>query len=119
MANRLTHKYLTETATRTYASWSARQVASFHYFNPNGEYAAWKRMCNTIATFVDAGAVPSGFHLAYGSLNDRTAQEIIDIAMGVRKGKGADKIAMHVLVKMLREQTEKGYTRLGEKLLEE
>ena len=119
MSNRLTWEYLAETSTRSYASWSAVQVAQFNYFNPNGAMAEWRKMCDTITTFVDAGAVPSGYHLGYGSLSDYSAQQVIGIATGRITGKDANQTSVQVAVKMLREATERGYTKLGEALLQE
>jgi len=70
MSNRLTWEYITTTATRTYRSWSPKQIAQFHYFNPNGLYAAKKASDDRISEAVSAGKCKSGALLAYGSFND-------------------------------------------------
>ena len=107
---RLTWKYLATDATRTYPSWTNKQVADFEYFNPNGTYAKWKGMCDTIAQFVDRGAVPSGWHLAYGSLNEYSAQALRSMHSRDRIGE----TEIRVTIKMLKEDIDHGYTKLGE-----
>lgn len=70
MSNRLTWDYITKSATRTFRSWSPKQIAQFHYFNPNGLYAAKKASDDRITEAVAAGKCLSGALLAHGSFND-------------------------------------------------
>ena len=51
-------------------SWGAVAIAKFHYFNDNGIVAAKFALDDRIRAAVDAGKVPSGWHFAYGYLND-------------------------------------------------
>lgn len=51
-------KTVTEIATCTKPSWSNRQRAQFHAFNPNGLAAEMQRLCDIIKEVVGDGEVP-------------------------------------------------------------
>ncbi len=61
-------EYVTETAM-TDRGLCNRDKVSFHYFNPNGLYARWRSVCDRISGAVNAGKVPFGWIIAYGSFN--------------------------------------------------
>lgn len=50
------------------AKFNAKNTALFHYFNPNGAYAAWRAFDDLVGVAVDLGAAKSGFWIAYGTL---------------------------------------------------
>lgn len=116
--SRLTFHYIIEEATQTYDSWSNADRVNFHYFNPNGEYAKWKGMCDTIRHYVNANVVPSGWHLAYGSFADFHANELEKLFKAVSDGKRVGKIDLDVTLLQLREATNKGYEKLAERIME-
>ena len=60
---------ITKTATDISNSWTNREVAMFHYFNPNGLLAAKRITDDQISKLVDEGKANSGAIMAYGSLN--------------------------------------------------
>ncbi len=49
---------ITKTATRTEASWTNRQKAAFHAFNPNGQVAELQRLEATIAEIIGDREIP-------------------------------------------------------------
>jgi hypothetical protein len=68
---RLEHyRMITETATERGARWTNHDVATFHYFNPNGLAARKRALDTAIAAAVEDGLTSSGALLAYGSFND-------------------------------------------------
>jgi hypothetical protein len=59
-------KTVTEIATCTRASWTNRQKAQFHAFNPNGLVAEYADLCATIEGIVGAFNLPvHGFDSEY------------------------------------------------------
>lgn len=60
---------ITKTASEPARSWTNKEKALFHYFNPNGLYAKKKAMDDLISKAVDEGRAKSGAILAYGSLS--------------------------------------------------
>lgn len=63
------YRFVTEKATETQNSWTNKEIAMFHYFNPNGLSAKKKAVDARIDTLVDEGKAKSGAIIAYGSLN--------------------------------------------------
>lgn len=63
------YRFVTEKATETQNSWTNKEIAMFHYFNPNGVYAQKKAVDARIDTLVDEGKAKSGAIIAYGALN--------------------------------------------------
>lgn len=80
--NRLT--YITKTATKIECTWSNKEVAQFHYFNPNGLIAQKRAMDDRISAAVDAGQCKTGAIIAYGIFNDYSANRMIKFAMQKR-----------------------------------
>ena len=58
-----------KSATEVNNKWTNREVIWFHYFNPNGLYAAKKSINDKISALVDAGVCKPGAIIAYGTLN--------------------------------------------------
>ena len=114
--SRLTWDYITLTAPKCFRSWSNKVVIDFHYFNPNGLYAEWNSMCNTLSQYIDAGTIPSGWHIAYGSLSYFHADQVSKLAM--QKGR-VNSINLEVTLEGLQNAIDKGYNKLGEFLMEE
>jgi len=50
-------------------TWSNRDVALFHYLNPNGLLAQKRKVDDRIDALVDAGKAMSGAIIAYGALS--------------------------------------------------
>jgi hypothetical protein len=61
---------ITQTATQTQRSWTNKQIAQFHFFNPYGLMAQKRATDTLINELVDAGKAKTGAHIAYGSMND-------------------------------------------------
>lgn len=57
-----------KSATEVNNKWTNREVIWFHYFNPNGLYAAKKSINDKISALVDAGVCKPGAIIAYGGL---------------------------------------------------
>ena len=104
--------YITETATTYTASWTNKQIAQFEYFNPNGTYEKWGKMCDTIRHYVDAGIITTGWLIAYGSLNDYSSNGLSELAKADR----VNGTSLYVTLKMLKADIEKGYNALAEEL---
>lgn len=67
MANKF--KAITETATKVASNWSNRDIARFHYFNPNGLISTKRVTDQKINALVESGRAKSGSIIAHGSLN--------------------------------------------------
>lgn len=65
MKKRLTWDHITKEAT-TDDRMNTRDLLSFHYFNPNGVYAAKRSNDDAISALVDAGTLRSGWLIAHG-----------------------------------------------------
>ena len=76
-----TFQQITETATEVGPKWTNKEVAQFHYFNPNGLYAQKKARDKMISDAVAEGKMKSGSILAYGSLNDYYTKSLAHLAM--------------------------------------
>ena len=115
MGTKKSWEYISQTATTTTHSWTNQQVAQFNYFNPNGLLTKWNRMCETITQYVNADIIPSGWHLAYGSLSDFNANHIREYGMAKR----VNGIKLQVALESLERDIEKGYTLLCLEILGE
>ncbi|MGR8917996.1 MAG: hypothetical protein ACU85V_00135 [Gammaproteobacteria bacterium] len=71
--------FIAEQATEVGSDWTNKEIVAFHYFNPNGLVARKRRVDDQIRDLVDAGAVPSGWHLAYGSLASYSRDRMIEL----------------------------------------
>ena len=77
-----TFQQITETATEVGPKWTNKEIAQFHYFNPNGLYAQKKARDKTISDAVASGKMKSGMILAFGSLSDYNMMKLAHLAMG-------------------------------------
>ena len=80
-------EFISQTATKPSRSWSNTELAQFHYFNPNGLYAAKKASDVKIDELVDAGLAKSGAIIAYGGLNYFHTNLLSKLAMAKRVGR--------------------------------
>jgi len=80
-------EYISQAATEPSRSWSNSELAKFHYFNPNGLYAAKKASDVKIDELVEAGLAKSGAIIAYGGLNYFYTKLLSDLAMSKRVGR--------------------------------
>jgi hypothetical protein len=72
-------EYIADAAKAPAKSWSNIEKVAFHYFNPNGLYAAKKVRDAEIRRMVNDYGLPSGALLAYGSLNDYYTEALMDL----------------------------------------
>lgn len=77
-----TFQQITETATEVGPKWTNKEIAQFHYFNPNGLYAQKKARDRAISDAVADGKMKSGAIIAYGSLSDYNMMALAHLAMG-------------------------------------
>lgn len=77
-----TFQQITETATEVGPKWTNKEIAQFHYFNPNGLYAQKKARDRAISDAVAEGKMKSGAIIAYGSLSDYNMMTLAHLAMG-------------------------------------
>lgn len=64
-----------------------RDKVTFHYFNPNGLRVAWQKACERVTAAVNAGKVPSGWIIAYGSFNHFSADRLDELLHKGRVGR--------------------------------
>lgn len=76
-----TFEFITETATEVGPKWTNKEIAQFHYFNPNGLYAQKRARDRMISDAVAAGTMKSGAILAYGRFNDYNAMTLGQCAL--------------------------------------
>lgn len=98
-----TLEFVMEQATTDKGMGNSDRV-NFHYFNPNGLGAEKKDLDDQIRLLVDAGRVPSGWHIAYGTFNDFHAAQLRKL---VRRRKGLGNIETQVTIEGLRRECEK------------
>lgn len=114
LSNRLNRfDFIADQASDDSVCKSNRERAQFHYFNDNGLNHQHRRMSDTISQWVDEGHIPSGWILAYGSLNYYTTDRLTEVAMKRR----VDPIELRIILDRLQEQVDTGYTKLGEFIL--
>lgn len=115
MATRRSLTYLMDTATSESPSWANKEIMLFHYHNPNGAATAFRKMADTIRDYVNQDLIPSGWHLAYGSLNSY----YMDRLMATYNQDRIGMIELQVIIEGLERATENGYNKLGEHILGE
>ncbi len=76
--NRFT--FIVEQATNQSQARNYRELMQFHYFNKNGLVASKRANDERISELVNAGVVPSGWLLAYGTFADYSANLVIELA---------------------------------------
>ena len=89
--------YIVEGATEIDRKWSNREVAHFHYLNPNGMVAHKRNNDKRISEMVRQYGIPNGCIIAYGTLN--TYEE--DALMELVKMQRVSSIKLHVVLGML------------------
>ena len=80
-------EHIMQTATEPSRSWSNSELAKFHYFNPNGLYAAKKASDVRIDELVEAGLAKSGAIIAYGGLSYFNTNLLSNLATSKRVGR--------------------------------
>ncbi len=78
---KLNFEFVSNVATEVGHNWSNKQIAQFHYFNPNGLYAEKKAINEEISRAVDAGLLKPGYIIAYGTLNSYSTDRLAHFAM--------------------------------------
>lgn len=94
------YDYITQAAKKVHSSWTNVEKLKFHYFNPRGLVAKKRANDQLISGLVDAGTVPSGWHLAYGTFSDFSEKNLIELAMQKR----VSRIKAEVAIRMLAEE---------------
>jgi len=104
-------KYISETATEPHKAWTNKQIAQFHFFNPNGLLAQKKQTDEQIDKLVDSGKASTGAFIAYGSLNKFYWEKLCTL-IGQKRVNGAD---LSATLKGLRHAIEKAKEFIEEK----
>jgi hypothetical protein len=87
------------TATEVQRGWNNKQVALFHYFNPNGIRAQKKITDAQIDALVEAGKAKTGAYIAYGSMNSFYTDDLLKLVSKQR----VNRIDLWVTLKGIRE----------------
>lgn len=82
--------------------WNNKDVAMFHYFNPNGVLAKKRATDKLIDDAVDAGKARTGAIIAYGSMNHFAEDELYKLV----NMKRVDRIKLKVTLEMLKRDIE-------------
>lgn len=102
--------YITEKATKANSKWSNKDLVAFHYFNPNGLYAKKRKNDDRIAELVDAGVIPNGWHVAYGTFASFETNALLDLVNKPR----VHSINLATTLSMLERQIETTNEKLSE-----
>ena len=102
--------YISRAATEAKPSWTNKEVAAFHYFNPNGLYQQKLVNDHAITELVNAGTVRSGWHYAHGTMSDFETNELIKLNNKNRIGR----IELAVVLNMLQDQITKTSEKIAE-----
>jgi len=97
-------------ATKIKSKWNNKQKAQFHYFNENGLVAQKRKLDDEIRDLVDAGKIPSGWHVAYGTFNHYRVDRVIALTQQSRVGR----IDYEVATEMLQDEITKIRAKLDE-----
>jgi len=89
--------YIADQASAPEKGWTNAQLANFHYFNPNGLYAAKKARDEQVSKLVEEHGLPSGAILAYGGLNNYTTDRLTKLA----NQKRVNGITLRTILQML------------------
>jgi len=76
-----------KSASKEFKSWPFADQVAFHVFNDNGLCARWQRNCKRISEAVDAGLVPNGWVVAYGSLDSTAYDKFVELERKARIGR--------------------------------
>lgn len=105
------YMYATREATSDKGLAKNRQVAQFHYFNPNGLESRRIKNNNRISELVKAGVVKSGMSLAYGWLGSTYYTDCLrDLALKKR----VNGRKLRVILELLQDQVETQEQKIAE-----
>ena len=100
--------YASREATSAKGLANNRQVAQFHYFNPNGLEKRRIKNNDRISELIKAGVVKSGMSLAYGWLSsDYYTDCLRDLALKKRVNSRKLKVILELLEKQVETQEQK------------
>jgi hypothetical protein len=103
-------KYIWETATDTSDLKNNREIAEFHYYNPNGLYARKKNNDERIWELIEAGALTYGYYYTDGGGNHRRTDDVRRLATKRR----VNTTALSVALQLLKEHAEEQETTIAE-----
>ena len=95
--------YIADQASAPEKGWTNAQLANFHYFNPNGLYAAKKVRDAQISNLVNERGLPSGAIFAYGSMNSYSTDRLMTL---VNKSR-VNSIRLQTILEMLQNDIDK------------
>ena len=95
--------YIADQASAPEKGWTNAQLANFHYFNPNGLYAAKKVRDAQISNLVNERGLPSGAIFVYGSMNSHSADRLMTL---VNKSR-VNSIRLQTILEMLQNDIDK------------
>ena len=103
-----TYMYVTKEATSDEGLTSNRQVALFHYFNPNGLESRRIENNNRISELIEQGVVKSGMSLAYGWRSSTYYSDCLrDLALKTRVNTRKLRVILGLLEKKVKNQEKK------------
>lgn len=103
-----TYIYVTQEATSDKDLANNKQVAQFHYFNPNGLESRRIYNNNLISELIEKGIVKSGYSLAYGWRSSTVYPDTLrGLAMKKRVNSRNLRVALDLLQKKVEEQERK------------
>ena len=103
-----TYIYVTKEATSDEGLTSNRQVALFHYFNPNGLESRRIENNNRISELIDQGVFNSGVSLAYGWRSSTYYSDCLrDLALKTRVNSRNLRVILELLDKKVKNQEQK------------
>ena len=98
-----TYMYVTQEATSDKGLANNRQVAQFHYFNPNGLESRRIENNDRISALIEKGIVKSGYSLAYGWGSSTVYPDNLRNLAMKRRVNGRN---LKVILKLLQDQVE-------------
>lgn len=103
-----TYMYVTQEATSDKGLDNNKQVAQFHYFNPNGLESRRIYNNNLISELIKEGVVKSGYSLAYGWRSSTVYPDTLrGLAMKERVNSRNLRVTLDLLQKKVEEQERK------------
>ena len=91
------YDFIVDTATDETQCKNNRERIRFHYFNKNGLVERKRLNDAIIRDLVDSNVVPSGWHIAYGSLCDYRVNRVIKLAVMCRVSSTDRRVAIEML----------------------
>ena len=99
--------FVTENATVDGQCKSNKEAMWFHYFNPNGLITRKRKNDAIISGLVDAGVVPSGWILAYGTFASYEHDAIVRLSQLKRVGRDSCYAAIRMMEDHCKDQEAK------------